>query len=447
MESLVIEAEWIVPVESPAIRWGFLVIRQGRILHIGEELPASFAELPRYRLSGGAILPGLINAHCHLELSDIDEPLEVPDSGNRPSMVGWLRKVMARRKSIVESGVDVERIKQTAIESGIRSAWEAGTRIVVDNITAPWSSAWCQEASARLGQSLLSEASCVLAPETPILIKPCIELVDVTQARGKQTWEFAQQAMNSIQDAHPVCIQPLGLAPHAPYTASKQIVRRAAHATMKHGGLLSMHLAESLEELEYIQKRKGAFQDWISMFIDAEHARQIGTIDEHLAGIAGSHRGLIAHGNYLTESQIATLESLREKIAVVYCPRTHHHFRHAEHPARQLKTKDIPLFLGTDSKASNPDLSLFEEWRFACNAFPDLGAKYWMSACTTSPANFLGVEKIAGTLRVGNCSLLTWIPIHSTEVESEEQLWQTLPRSQRAIPLEIQINHHQGPFN
>jgi len=439
VNSLVIESEWIVPVESPAIRWGFLVVQEGAIRYVGPSLPACFEELPGIRLAGGAILPGMINSHCHLELSDIDPPIEVPNAGGRPSMVGWLSQIMSRRRALIDLGCDIEQRKRTAIDAGIQAAWETGTRIVIDNITAPWSAHWNQQSSLGLGRMLNREVVRTLVSESQIYTKPCIELVDVTQARRDQTWDFAQQSDASLAADHSACLPPVGLAPHAPYTASTKMVRRAAESVTASTGLLSMHLAESLEEIEYINHRTGPFKDWISPWIDRDHAEHIGDIDEHLEIIAGSHRGLIAHGNYLQESQIETICKHRDKLAVVYCPRTHRHFRHTEHPANRLAAKGIHVFLGTDSKASNPDLSLFEEWKCACKTFPELGPKFWMASCTTDPANFLSLEGLAGTLRVGSQSLLTWIPLGARHLESEEQLWHALVNSDRAMPLEMRI--------
>ena len=99
MATLVIAADWIVPVESPAISKGFLVIQDGFIVHVSDRLPDGYENCPLVRLVGGAIVPGLINAHCHLELSDIDPCLIAPanDTGHG-SMVGWLNQVMARKK-------------------------------------------------------------------------------------------------------------------------------------------------------------------------------------------------------------------------------------------------------------------------------------------------------------------------------------------------------------
>jgi cytosine/adenosine deaminase-related metal-dependent hydrolase len=197
-----------------------------------------------------------------------------------------------------------------------------------------------------------------------------------------------------------------------------------------------MHLAESLEELDYADRRRGPFKQWISPWIDAEHASQIGSIQEHLQLLCTSRKALIAHGNYLSDLQIELLRSHRQQVAVVYCPRTHQHFRHLEHPARKMAKGQIPLFLGTDSRASNPDLSVFEEWQTASKAFPDLGPKFWMAACTIGPANFLGIENLVGTLRVGSKSLLTWVPLENRPPETEEQLWESILHANRAMPLE-----------
>ena len=445
MASLVVESDWILPVESPAICGGFLVVRSGRIEYFGRELPACYRSWPRVRLKDGVILPGLINSHCHLEFSDIESPLLAVESSGHgsvtagSSMVRWLGKVMARRKASVDSGEDIAQVKKDATLRGVREAWSSATRLVVDNVTAPWSEDWFEQASIRFFADRRSDFIDALVCGPPILIRPCVELVDVNEARSKQTWNYALELMSRNGDGRSqgVCQAPLGLAPHAPYTASKRLVRGALETTRHPGGLLSMHLAESLEELQWIEHREGPMKDWIEPWIDTEHAMEIGTVDEHLRLLSGSHRALIAHGNYLSDDQIKWLESYRDRMAVVSCPRTHEHFHHARHPANRLAASKIPLFLGTDSRASNPDLSVFEEWKAACCRFPELGPEYWMAACTWRPSEFFGLESSVGTLRVGSRSLLTWVPLGPASVVTQEDLWDAILSAERAIPLEM----------
>lgn len=428
-------------MESPAIREGFLVVNAGKIVHVGTRLPERFLNIPRVQLRGGAILPGLINAHCHLELSDIDQPLPVPQTDQGfGSMVGWLDQLMARRMAMIKSNGDIASIKQKAIGLGVRQAWESGTRFVVDNVTAPWSVQWSEQAARDCCKGSDSEACRALVPEVPIYIKPCIELVDVNQARYEQTWGFAQKIREDwIDTDDSACRAPLGLAPHAPYTASKRLVQQAAESQSQHRGLLSMHLAESLEEIEYADANSGPFKQWITPWVDEPHIANRGSIDEYLKLLLESYRVLIAHGNYLSVSQIDQMVPYRDRVAVVYCPRTHSHLRHQEHPAKILADRGIGLFLGTDSKYSNPDLSLFEEWKTACKKFPDLGARYWMAQCTICPAKFLGIDQQLGSIREGTESLLTWVPTGDRTIATEEELWQAMLASPEAMPLEVRV--------
>ena len=74
-EPFVVSADWIVPVESDPIPNGFVVIAHGTILFVGNHLPAAFLAAKQFRLTGFAILPGLVNSHCHLEFSDLREPI------------------------------------------------------------------------------------------------------------------------------------------------------------------------------------------------------------------------------------------------------------------------------------------------------------------------------------------------------------------------------------
>jgi len=436
-------------MESPAISDGFLVVNAGKIVHVGTRLPEKYWHIPKVQLRGGAILPGLINAHCHLELSDMDQPIAVPQTKQGfGSMVGWLDQLMARRMAMIQSNEDVASNRQKAIRLGLRQAWESGTRFVVDNVTAPWSVHWCEQAARDCCEGSDSEACRALVPEVPIYIKPCIELVDVNQGRYEQTWGFGQSLREHwIDTDQGACRAPLGLAPHAPYTASKRLVQQAASSQSQHRGLLSMHLAESLEELEYADANQGPFKKWIAPWVDDQHTANLGTIDEYLKLLLESYRILIAHGNYLSVSQIDQMSPYRDRVAVVYCPRTHSHFGHQEHPARILADRGIGLFLGTDSKYSNPDLSLFEEWKTACKKFPDLGARYWMAQCTICPAKFLGVDQQVGSIREGTESLLTWVPTADRTIATEEELWQAMLASPKAMPLEVRVSAMEKILN
>ncbi|MFN9853651.1 MAG: amidohydrolase family protein [Planctomycetota bacterium] len=397
-EGLVLQPDWIVPIESAVISQGYLVVVSGSIAHIGSELPDRFRSLPSVRLERTAILPGLINSHCHLEFSDLPAPIPATEP-----FAGWLSRVVEQRSAMASLTAE-ERLeaRRNAIRRGLIESWQHGVRWVVDNVTSPWNPVWIAELQSEVRRELSPLAVAALAPSTLISVQPCFELIDVQEKRWQETSAFAFEQIGAPK------LQGIGayaLAPHAPYTASLRVTERAAEWSRPGRGLVSMHLAETREELQWLNDRAGCLGEWISPKLDATHRSHLGTVDAHLEALSTSSRALVVHGNYLTERQIEFLSTHRHRMAVVYCPRTHAWFRHSAYPVASLRSQGVPVLLGTDSRASNPDLNLWGEVRQAAHGDAGTAAE-WIRGITTGAARFLELPFGIGRLDTGSpCSL------------------------------------------
>lgn len=422
--------DWILPVESPPIPNGWIVVVDGIIDFVGDQLPQRFDSLPQRNLGHGAILPGLINSHCHLEFSDLEVPINVPDQG---CIVDWLSEVIKHRRSLAGSMTDPIAHRRATYEKGLREAYCTGTRFLIDNITAPWSADWVAQAAYDFGPIGLRVAS-------------AIELVDVTQERARETLQFAKSVLST--PAKSLSLIAAGLAPHAPYTASKRLVAQAVSIANEKKTWVSMHLAESTQELSWTKDRTGPFANWITPWTDDAHRREIGTIEDILLQLQAAPKTLIAHGNYLSQGAIDILAQSPNQFAVVYCPRTHRHFGHAKHPLGDLVLAGVPILLGTDSRASNPDLSIFREWQTACREFPEIHPRKLLTFCTTSPRNFFSTSEQFGKLAERYPPALTWISfqpqtpnliVNSSTIQNSEEstLWLHMLTANDACPIEL----------
>lgn len=435
--ALVLDAEWIVPIDGPVLHNGWIVVESGRVLHVGGDLPSGYACLPRVRLERGAVLPGFINAHCHLEFSDLAEPIELPAGG---AMVDWLRLVMTRRRVATDAS-EAARLasRRAALASGIAESWRNGTRWVVDNVTAPWDREWVEAGVAACAANVPERIRKILVPEGCLRVQPCIELVDVTPQRWEQTWRFCVEQIDAPKSSS---VAALGVAPHAPYTASLAVTRTALDACRARGGLFSMHLAESPEERRWLEDRAGPMADWIAGYVSPSHLGQLGTVMEHLELVVQSgQRALVVHGNDLNDAEIALLANATERVSVVYCPRTHRFFGHREHPCVRLLTASVPVLLGTDSRASNPDLSVWEEWRCVCERFPGVEPERLAASMTVDASRRLGLDGEVGCLRSGCLAQLTWVgwerALERLDRDwTEQELWHRMLHHGLAQPLE-----------
>ena len=203
-----------------------------------------------------------------------------------------------------------------------------------------------------------------------------------------------------------------GVSPHAPYTVHPDLFSSVVRVAARHSAPLAVHLAETREELELLAHGTGPLTDML---------REVGAWEDHaipratrpldyLRQLAHTTPVLIVHGNYLDEEEIAFVASAGN-LTVVYCPRTHACFGHDEHPWRKLVAAGARVALGTDSRASSPDLSLWREMLFLRERFPDIDPRLLLRLGTLNGAEALGLEQCTGTLHCGRSADLTIVRV------------------------------------
>ena len=185
-----------------------------------------------------------------------------------------------------------------------------------------------------------------------------------------------------------------------------------------------MHLAESREEIELLDARTGPLVDRLS-HLDAWYPDVIprGTRPaDYLRLLAQSHRALIVHGNYLKQEDFQVLSENRARLTVVYCPRTHRYFAHRPYPLAQLLAHGIPVALGTDSRATNPDLHIMEEIRAASQLHASVAPAAVLEMGTINAARALGLDRRLGTLEAGKRAALTIVPLPDHDAPDPAEL-------------------------
>jgi cytosine/adenosine deaminase-related metal-dependent hydrolase len=280
----------------------------------------------------------LLNAHAHLELSDFAAPLGEPNQG----FPAWIREVVQWRRAQPGSPEEQLTQRRAAVERGRRESLAAGVTHVNDIASPGWQVEWH-------------------GPSSP-QVSVYEEVLGLSTAREEALTRQAQQAVD--------CGECAGLSPHAPYTVGLELLRRLAQL----GAPLAMHLAESPDELELLQSHSGAFLALLTelnAWDPAAIPRGISILD-YLRILAAAPSALVIHGNYLNAAEQDFLAAHRDRLTLVYCPRTHAYFGHPRYPLADLLHKGINVKLGTDSRASNPDLNLWNELRFVADAYPEL---------------------------------------------------------------------------
>ncbi len=183
----------------------------------------------------------------------------------------------------------------------------------------------------------------------------------------------------------------------------------------------------------------GPLQDLLEGIVgpDALPVGDRASLTEYLHELCRAPRALIVHGNYLDSDAMSVLERNRDHASVVYCPRTHLHFGHDPYPLMQLRSRGIRVILGTDSRASNPDLNILEEARVVRRAFPEIPTEAIFAMITTTAAEAFGFTRDWGTIGPGKRFLLSAIPC--TEQQADRVLDRLLEQSDSAQSLESVI--------
>lgn len=203
-----------------------------------------------------------------------------------------------------------------------------------------------------------------------------------------------------------------GLSPHAPYSLHPDLFHWTVDFAEQCDAVVAMHLAETREELELLERGNGPLVDLLrewNLWRDGVFPKGTSVL-AYLEQLATLRRVLVVHGNFLTDAEIDFLAE-RPQFSVIYCPRTHAYFGHADHPWRTLLERGVNVALGTDSRASNPDLSVWNELLFLREQAPEMPAETLLSMATRNGAAALGMADAAGTVKVGspaNLAIVTW---------------------------------------
>jgi cytosine/adenosine deaminase-related metal-dependent hydrolase len=388
-----LRARWVFPVwEPPPLENGLVEITAGRISAV-HDLPGPCT----LDLGNAAIIPGLVNAHSHLELSDLAAPLHP----NLP-FTAWLKSVMAHRRTRAYAGTAApsssdDAFEKRIVEQGRRESAAWGTTTIGD----------IAGASASLSDSSTNGPRVV----------PFLEVLGLAPERVAGQLERARAHLAERGSA------TRGLSPHAPYSVHPDLVRGLVDLAVSRRAPVAMHLAETRAELELLEAGTGEFVPFLeALGIWRADAIPRGSRPlDYLHELARAENALAIHGNYVADDEIDFLTA-HPNISVVYCPRTHGFFRHDPHPWRALLKRHVNVALGTDSRASNPDLGLWNELLFLRANFPGVDPALLLRLGSWNGAFALGLESETGSLAVGKAADLAVVELAAGEASDPHEL-------------------------
>ncbi len=367
MKKFLISADTILPISSEPLTDSAVLVQDGKIEDIGpaRALRKQYKGTKEVELGEGILLPGFINAHTHLELGWIKNKI-----GGFRGFTQWLQQIISAKKEGV-SNKDIE----SSVAQGIKTQIESGVTCV-------------------------GEISSYGGLDIPILKKSGLRVVLFREAvdSKESTVDFDKFESSDLFEER--------LFPHAPYSCNPKLLERAIESHQKNKVPMGIHLAESRDEIEFVNRKANSFENEIFPLIDkkAFKRKKASTPFSYLKemGFFDKNKVTTIHMVQIKKSEIEDIKSL--KIGIVLCPRSNLFLQVGVPPLKEYaKLKRVGV--GTDGLSSNYNLNFFEELRELHLLWSDeLGkeASYeTVYAATLGGARALFMEDKTGSIEIG----------------------------------------------
>jgi aminodeoxyfutalosine deaminase len=378
--SFIHQARWVIPVEGPVLADGAVAVIGDRIAAVGPAAEILATQQPgtalHYDHGEGAIIPALVNAHVHLEFTTLRHAI-----APQKNLPAWLQTAIDEFNTLAPGEVD------QGILDGIAEMRRFGTILAAE--------------VSNTGRSLPLLAASNLAFH---YFYECLGFDLLAETSLAEDFHFlAQPSLDSL---------PLSAAAHAPYSVSGPLFRRVKAWNRDRGRITSIHLAESREEINFLQQGNGLFQELLArrgrwyegynppgcspaVYLDRLGFWDLETLAVHGVWLDAQDRELLA----------------RRGVWLALCPRSNLHTGAGFPDMIALQQAGLKMALGTDSLASNRDFNLFQEIKSLLEHFPEVQLSDLLAMATINGAAALNRAQDFGSLTPGKKAALLFLPI------------------------------------
>lgn len=369
---MILRSRLVLPISQPPVEDGAVRISNNRVVEVGQWKDFNRADADEIiDLGESILLPGLINAHCHLDYTDM--------AGHVPpqkSFTDWIKLML-----VAKSEWNYSEFAESWLH-GADMLLRSGTTTVVDFEAVP---------------ELLPD----VWSATPLRVVSLLEMTGVKSRRDPR---------NILRDTvdHMVTLPGgrcrTGLGPHAPYSTAPELLRLAADTAHRRHWPLSIHVAESAEEFGMFTEARGPLFDWLQRNgRDMSDCGEGSPVNRLARSDVLDENCMAVHVNYLAKGDAKLLA--KTKTSVIHCPRSHYYFRHQKFPYSALVRARVNVCLGTDSLATvykirreAVKLSMFDEMRAFASVYPKVSPEKILEMATVNGARALGISGQAGEI-------------------------------------------------
>jgi cytosine/adenosine deaminase-related metal-dependent hydrolase len=387
-------AAWVVPVTRPPLRNGRVAIEGGRVVWVGAAGEAGEPAFPLRDLGVGVLLPGLVNAHCHLELSHL--------AGRVPFGAGFAEWVEA----LVEARGRAPEANLTRADPCPDDPARAAARVAIGFLE--------ERGTAAVGDVSNALAHLDLLASSRLSAVVFLELLAWDPGKAEATLAWGEELARSLAPLLRPGLE-LRLAAHAPHSVSPPLLRLLA----ERGGPAAIHLAESPDETRFLADGGGAWAAFLerrgleAVRFEPPGRRPVAYVD----GLGALHPRLVAaHAVQVDEADRRLLAS--RGVHVVLCPRSNHNLGVGAADAPALLAAGVRLALGTDSLASVETLDVLDDAVLLARQFPALPGAAIVRMATQGGALALGLPDL-GAIAPGMAAALAFAPAEAGRVPDD----------------------------
>lgn len=366
-----IAATWVFPGNQPPLKNGILVCENDGTVMDLIDTGGQLREQAGLEYYSGILVPGFVNAHCHLELSHLKG--KIPE---KTGLGGFLSAINKLRNLEVES-------QEAEMEQADFQMWNSGV-VAVGDVSNSYSSLEIKRNSR-------------------IFYHTFVEAFGFHPSRAEKAFAFAEFVESMFREFD----LPASVTPHSPYSVSELLFKKIRQNALVENTILSVHNQESRDERAFFKDGSGGIARHINeiLGIDSSHWQPTGksSLEFLLAFIPQENPLLLVHNTFTSSEDVQFLKSRRnmENTFLVLCPNANLYIENQLPPVLLFQKEKLNICLGTDSLASNPKLSILREMITIQKHFPVITLSDLVEWGCWNGALSLGLTHLFGSLEPG----------------------------------------------
>ncbi len=364
-----LSADYVFPISQPSIKNGVVIVdANGTIVEVCSSDELNPAELETYK---GIICPGFINAHCHLELSHLKGKI-----ADKNGLDVFIKEIETYRNIVPEEVEEaIVKAENEMISNGI---------VAVGDISNG-NASFAQKTKGRLRYHTF------------------IEVFGFHPDKAANAFNKGTELYKNLKAQQPLA-NGTSITPHAPYSASEDLLKKLYNFAWANDSLLSIHNQESEEENKFFKNKEGAILQRLEDFgIDVSWWKPTGltSLRSTLVHFPKHTKIQLVHNTVTTATDIEWAQTYSKFLWWCFCPNTNMYIENMLPNFQLFIDAGVRITIGTDSLASNKVLSVLEEIKTISHHAPSISLETLLTWSTLNGAEFLGFDKELGTIEKG----------------------------------------------